>query len=324
MSENNESKTESKIGRLVRRRILGWLLVAILAFALVWGVALGISRMVEGTISMVTRPVAAVVDVLAGLGNGAVDVVDTAAENAVESLEKGTQTQSWELVQVEPIGDLYFDPVECPARAEVNVLVTLKEVHGRLVFGTDSDTFRGVVPVTVRPCIYLDAVSVSPDGKVITVDASKMHFDPDPHAVEFMIAYLANRNPGNESGLERLIESGWMSWLPVVGLLQGTLNDPERTEISGILIALGESAAANSACISEMWEGVKAFTVRFYEEQAARQHRSDVIVRVIGEPDVFQNDHLLESLLEAARAREIDIDATFEDIGDSCTINYEQ
>lgn len=320
MSDKQPQENENK---RIRFRRMVWLsvrkplLYLVVGIAVAWGLIFAINKVVDA----VTEPIASVTEPIGNAIGKGVEAIDTAAENAAKTLERGTATQRWELTQVEPVGDLKFAPVECPAIADVQVKIVMQEVHGRLIFGTDTDTFTGTVPVHVRPCLYLDAVTVSPDQKTITVDASRMHFDPDPRAVEFMTAYLLNRNPGDESGIERLAESGW---LPFVGIFQGLINDPERTEISGIMIALGESAAANSACIDAMWEGVREFTIRFYEEQAARQGVHDVTVKVVGEPDLYQNQHLLDDLLAAAKERGIELEIDHQDVLGTCEINIEQ
>lgn len=309
--ESNNGRTRREKARIAKRILIG-----VAAIAVLWGANLGISWIVE----TVTKPITNITDAVGGFVEGTAEIVDEAAGNAADTLERPTETRTWTLTQVEPVGDLEYSAIECASLARVSVNVTLVEVHGRAIFWTDSDTFSGAVPVKVRPCLYLDAVEASVDGSTIIVDLSKMHFEPDPEAVEFMIEYLKNPNPGNESGTEQLLESGWLPF----GMLQGLFQDPERTEISGILIAIGESAAANSTCISEMLEGVKEHAIRFYEEQAARQGRNDVTVTVVGTPDIYQNDYLLDSLLDAATSPEVDIDVQFEDAANTCEITFDE
>ena len=307
--ENKETLKQKVIDRAKKGAII---LVA--ALVVLWSVPRFVSWIAGELTDPITEPIGKVVQ---GIGN----VVDQGAENLVETvMDPIVRTRSYELTYVDVVGDLVYDPIECPALASVTVQATLVETHGRAIFFTDSDTFSASVPVKVRPCLYLDAVSESMDGKTVIVDLSKMHFEPDPEAVLFMSEYLKNDNPGNESGVERLVESGWMA--PFFGIFQGLMQDPERTEISGLLIAIGESAAANSVCIEAMMEGVREYTVPFYQEQAARQGR-DVQVKLVGKPDLYQNDHLLEMLLQAIADSDIEIDVAFRDIPNTCDISFE-
>ena len=292
-------------------------LTVLIAGVLIWGISFLIGKVTDAVsepIERVTRPIGQGIEKVG-------EAIDKGAENFVETVaEPQVRTRSWELSEVDVIGDLHYDPIECPALAEVVVNATLVETHGRAIFFTDSDTFKAAVPVKVRPCIYLDAVSESADGTVITVDLSQMHFEPDPEAVLFMSDYLKNDNPGNEGGIERLAESGWMA--PFLGMFQGLVVDPERTEISGLLIAIGESAAANSTCISAMLDGVREYTIQFYQDQAARQGR-EVEVKLIGEPDIYQNEYLMETLLEAAAEKGVDFDVKFADVSGTCEISFQ-
>jgi hypothetical protein len=274
-------------------------------------VALGIKSLYDN----VTAPLDSAKEFVGDVG----EYVAQMGENAADTVEHGTATHTYELQQAKGLFNYTYSPMECFSEGRGTVSVTISETHTRAFFWTDTDTFSGEVPVVVIPCLYLDAVTVSPNGKTITVDASKIHFRPDPEATAFMVEYLQDPNPSNEGGWERFAESGWM---PIVNSLQGLFQDPDHDEMSGLMIALAESVAANSTCIEEAWKGVEAHVVKFYEDQNARQHGDGVTVTIVGEPDLFQNAHLFESLVAAMTGPEQTIDVVYEDVAGTCEITF--